>query len=266
VNKVSSNLYLVPSGQNDNIVYEVNIQIGICMCYSGKHGGFCKHQAFISEHFQQTFPNAPAISYSERHELAHLALGDKCPPPEFYLSLKETIDVNEPTNCDIDCPTIIDVNEPTKEVCSSDLNEPTNCDIDCPTIIDVNEPTKDVCDIQIIKSDFNSEMIRIMDRFTSLPLFQKLGPQIFTKLQGLQSDGQIEDALICFDTALSHRNTKGGYIRVQPTAIQRRLEGERRGCKRLPAGRPLSVEPPSKKRRHILSLSVSQNVTHIKKH
>lgn len=44
-------IYKVPSNKDNKKVYEVNIIIGWCSCYSGQQGGFCKHQAYLQKKF-----------------------------------------------------------------------------------------------------------------------------------------------------------------------------------------------------------------------
>lgn len=82
-------MLLVPSGSTPGLCHEVEASIGWCSCPSGRQGAFCKHQALVHRAYGGLFPNAPAIDGKSRHELAYLALGDKCPPLRFYQSPSE---------------------------------------------------------------------------------------------------------------------------------------------------------------------------------
>lgn len=44
VDKVNDNLFYVNSFKNENIVYSVHIDTGVCDCPVGQGGKFCKHQ------------------------------------------------------------------------------------------------------------------------------------------------------------------------------------------------------------------------------
>nr|XP_047140479.1 uncharacterized protein LOC124815742 [Hydra vulgaris] len=88
------NTYIVPSFKNSNVEYTVNSDVGYCSCPSGRQGGFCKHMAAIHKFFKINFPCAPPITSKDRYELGKLALGSKCPEPEFFLSLRD-IDQSE---------------------------------------------------------------------------------------------------------------------------------------------------------------------------
>ena len=79
--------YLVPSCNRASTMYTVDAEFGLCACVSGQSGAFCKHQAFVHERFQIPFPNAPAVSIDDRHKLAVVALGSKCPGKGFFRSI-----------------------------------------------------------------------------------------------------------------------------------------------------------------------------------
>ena len=76
--------YLVPSCSHVSTVYTVDAQYGLCACFSGQSGAFCKHQAVIHERFAVPFPDAPAVSLEDRHKLAGVALGSRCPDKDFF--------------------------------------------------------------------------------------------------------------------------------------------------------------------------------------
>nr|XP_042912566.1 uncharacterized protein LOC122272702 [Parasteatoda tepidariorum] len=74
-------LFKIRSGVN---FYEVNANIGTCSCKAGVSGAFCKHQCFLMDQKKIKFPNAPPISQEDRHQLALLACGSKCPDISFF--------------------------------------------------------------------------------------------------------------------------------------------------------------------------------------
>ena len=82
--RVNDTTWEVPSASKDRVTYEVDVELGICACPSGHQGAFCKHQAWLHQHFKTPFPNVPAVTAAERYSLAQLALGDKCPPETFF--------------------------------------------------------------------------------------------------------------------------------------------------------------------------------------
>lgn len=89
ITTISETCYSVPSSKSENSVYTIDIQIGVCNCYVGFTGAFCKHQAFLQKHLNVSLPNAPPITSNERYALGQLALGDKCPTQSWFLGLKK---------------------------------------------------------------------------------------------------------------------------------------------------------------------------------
>lgn len=73
------NVYQVPSGREDDKVYQVLQDIGACTCRAGQQGAFCKHQALIHNIYGEALPNAPPLTSQDRHQLGLPALGKKCP-------------------------------------------------------------------------------------------------------------------------------------------------------------------------------------------
>lgn len=89
VTMLDDNVYQVPSGQEDEKVYEVNCDVGMCTCAAGQQGAFCKHQALVHQRFGGPFPNAPVLSAHDRHQLGLLALGPKCQPAAFFQGFQD---------------------------------------------------------------------------------------------------------------------------------------------------------------------------------
>ncbi|KAF0708632.1 SWIM-type domain-containing protein, partial [Aphis craccivora] len=93
IKQFDTNTYTIPSQSDSTIIYSINTEIGVCSCKSGISGAFdfCKHQAWVHHELKIQLPNSFAITMKERYALGKLALGDKCPPPKFFLGLKEQL-------------------------------------------------------------------------------------------------------------------------------------------------------------------------------
>ncbi|GFS81935.1 uncharacterized protein TNCV_2497221 [Trichonephila clavipes] len=68
--------------------YIIKTDLGVCSCPSGSTGAFCKHQCALMELKKICLPNAPPVTPEDKHELALLALGSKCPPKDFFCYFK----------------------------------------------------------------------------------------------------------------------------------------------------------------------------------
>nr|XP_050030143.1 uncharacterized protein LOC126526279 [Dermacentor andersoni] len=90
---LGDNCFSVPSFGENREVYDVCGDIGLCTCPAGCTGAFCKHQALVHKHFGGIFPNCPALTIADRHELGRLALGGACPGIEFFASFCDPIEV-----------------------------------------------------------------------------------------------------------------------------------------------------------------------------
>lgn len=84
IKAVGNNRFLIPSTSRSDLSYEVLADIGWCSCGAGQQGAFCKHQALIHKQYGGLFPNAPALCANDKFQLGKLALGDKCPPKQFF--------------------------------------------------------------------------------------------------------------------------------------------------------------------------------------
>lgn len=84
IKQIDHQTFAVPSATHSDAKYTIDVTLGVCSCPSGCEGRFCKHQAILHKHLGVMLPNVPPINASERYALAQLALGDKCPKPEFF--------------------------------------------------------------------------------------------------------------------------------------------------------------------------------------
>ncbi|KAG8174997.1 hypothetical protein JTE90_014332 [Oedothorax gibbosus] len=78
--------YIVQGTKND---YLVDARSACCSCPAGMFGKFCKHQFAVTHYFNVYLQNFPTVTTKDRHEIAHLALGDKTPTIDFYRPLIE---------------------------------------------------------------------------------------------------------------------------------------------------------------------------------
>nr|XP_054924601.1 uncharacterized protein LOC126528195 [Dermacentor andersoni] len=86
---ISGETYYVPSSSS-NATYQVQADVGICTCWVGSQGAFCKHQAAVQRAFGGCFPNSPKLTPADCKQLGQLALGERCPPLDFFLPMRPT--------------------------------------------------------------------------------------------------------------------------------------------------------------------------------
>jgi hypothetical protein len=84
IRQISDSTYTVPSATQVDVEYTIDIDLGVCSCHVGCSGAFCKHQAALHKKHGVMLPNLPPINAKERFALAQLALGEKCPHPDFF--------------------------------------------------------------------------------------------------------------------------------------------------------------------------------------
>ncbi|XP_049518662.1 uncharacterized protein LOC125943411 [Dermacentor silvarum] len=83
----SGETYYVPSSSS-TATHEVQADVGICSCWVGSQGAFCKHQAAVQREFGGCLPNSPMLTPADCKQLGQLALGERCPPLEFCLPMR----------------------------------------------------------------------------------------------------------------------------------------------------------------------------------
>lgn len=47
VKKVDTNTYTIPRQSDNQTIYSINTDIGVCSCKDGSSGSFCKHQVWV---------------------------------------------------------------------------------------------------------------------------------------------------------------------------------------------------------------------------
>ncbi|KAH7980227.1 hypothetical protein HPB49_013949 [Dermacentor silvarum] len=258
---LGDNCFLVPSFQKNGEIYDVCGDIGTCTCRAGCTGAFCKHQALVHKHFGGIFPNCPALTITDRHELGRLALGDLCPGIEFFSNFCDTNEVQSEHG-----PAL------QQEMCPANANENEER-ADPPAVLG-----REVCPTSGLKQqdsqDVDNNLEALFEQMRQIHAEEK-GNETYRRhllsgtkrLKRLQEQKRGIGVMMAMDAALGLELRRGRCIKVQPTATSRRRPGVTRGSKRVAAGRPPSGPSPKRanKRRHVLQQSVD-NIPHVKLH
>ncbi|XP_047127897.1 uncharacterized protein LOC124808820 [Hydra vulgaris] len=256
---LEGNNFSVPSFKNSNDKYIVNSDVGYCSCISGRQGGFCKHMAAIHKLFKISFPCAPPITSDDRYELGKLALGLKCPKPEFFLNLR---DINEGENETISTPIV--------ENQESSLNSINENDVH---ILSLKSNEEKIASEKFESIDYEceealSEFRRLLDLAKIDPESKKIINSVKLSLKNINTTGGALAMLLSLKTSV-HSNKRNGKIKTQPTAGARRRKGLSHGSRTVPMGRPTKIEIQKRfkvKRPRDLKQAVSQNVANAKSH
>lgn len=82
-------IYQVQSESDQEQMYEVDLNIGMCTCIKGNNDAICKHQVVCANYGMTVLPQMLMLNSSSRHWLAVLALGEEKAPAEvFFKALK----------------------------------------------------------------------------------------------------------------------------------------------------------------------------------
>uniref|UniRef100_A0A2S2PJJ0 SWIM-type domain-containing protein n=1 Tax=Schizaphis graminum TaxID=13262 RepID=A0A2S2PJJ0_SCHGA len=265
VTVISETCYSVPSSKTENSVYTIDIEIGVCDCYVGFTGAFCKHQAFLHKYLNLSLPNAPSITFTERYALGKLALGDKCPSQSWFLSLKENedgiqfqekghhsnitdIDYVSQDNIQIECFHK-----------SKDISNKNNTNLLQPLIDDqvVSDNTNDALE---------KEFLRVKEFLNDVPL--DIRQKLTKKLNVIKNAQQMTKLMGTCCRGLSIVTKRKGQIKVQPTSIARRRQGITRGSRKIPAGRPPTSISQNKatKKKHNIGKNINLGQSNAKSH
>ncbi|KAF4530278.1 hypothetical protein B566_EDAN017416, partial [Ephemera danica] len=244
--KIGEDLFQFPAASNKSQYYTVDVAIGICSCFSGKFGGFCKHQSWLHSHYNIPLPNAPPVSSNDRFELGKLALGDKCPNQNFFRDMRDTIDVS------ITSPQMEEPPSQQTEILDSFLEDAEEIDMSTNENNNWNKAITDTSD----------ELNRIFKLTKGQPNATSLVEKLYATLKSIKNPSQALCAIVAFRSAVTSTNRRGARIHTQPTAAARRRDGVSRGCRPIPMGRPTKHEVSRrviKKRPRNISLAISQN-------
>jgi len=218
----------------------------------GMFGKFCKHQLAIMTLFQQAFPNAPSMTANKRHSIAYIALGEACPPTDFYRDLQQVDTAENPSHQNSAEPVIpasgaVQVLLPPSA--SSTSYEHTNDSSSTGHLID----------------EYCTLIRELHSKFGGVAECQSGLEKALCRLKSISSASLF--AAYLHNPGVSRRYRAGASIRVQPTALSRRRVGVTRGSKRLASGRPpAQTGVPRAKRRRCLSLNIRANVPNAKSH
>ncbi|CAN8016752.1 unnamed protein product [Ixodes persulcatus] len=279
IQPLGDKLYAVPSATRHDVVYEVAADFGACSCPVGKQGAFCKHQALVHETFGGWFPNAPPLTTEDRHRLGKLALGDKCPPWEFFMPFRgeqKYPGEEESPRCTPEAPKGPDNAEATDLLEADDQPEAPQPSTSALAPIAAQDPDQAQRAQACALFDAREEVYRRLEsRMRRLHAMNEENPAYIELLDGLgdlmnriTNGNDAYGFMVTLKAAAGVRQRRGRRIRVQPTSLARRRPGQTRGSKRVPAGRP-SGQPSAKrprKRPHSLQISIRDNVRSARLH
>ncbi|KAH9367190.1 hypothetical protein HPB48_018778 [Haemaphysalis longicornis] len=265
--------FSVPSSSGNGEWYEVCGHTGLCTCPAGNSGAFCKHQALVHKHYGGLFPNCPALTAEDRHELGWLALGSECPSIDYFTASGDEVTPSqraslprcqngEPVACSSqDFPP-----EPAASPCQEEQPEQDAlCDALPSTSGSQQQDRKDADDNL---EALIAEMRKIHEAEWHKDSYRKHLTSASMRLQRLCKQQRGVGAIMAMNSALGLELRRGRTIKVQPTALSRRRPGLTKGSKRVPAGRPPNnaALKAARKRPHVLCRSVGANVPHAKMH
>jgi len=254
VSVVEGDCFQVSSSKQDGTVYEVNSKYGICSCFSGQQGGFCKHQAAVHITSGKIFPNCPLLTPEDKMSLYTVATGGES---EMSASFFAPID------------SLAAPFDRETETLSSSLNVGTAEEGAANSRSRCTASTEDTrtSAAGVDSSQLESEVFRLSQMLQENSSDQglvKAAEKFAIRLRKISSPMQLYQ----FFTAAEQRNTRGGrLIRVQPTSVARRAEGSTHGSARHRAGRPLAC--PNRrgiKRDRSLSANVAASRPNAKSH
>lgn len=222
--QISTTLFSLPSLSKQNIMYEVNCDVGYCTCQRGRTGAFCKHQCFLFRKLQLQFPNAPILNTSDRIQLAFIASGKKNLNEEFYKNIDE-----------VNLPMV-------------DQNPPNNVEM----ITSEDVPIKNASDLASFEEKENllKELKRLLMSDHSKTSINRLTAILKNKRNPEEMKSCVSTMALAVSSR-SYKRSKEKKIKVQPTSISRRLP---KGSQRI----------ISKKRQHNISKNITNNIPNAK--
>ncbi|GFR23848.1 SWIM-type domain-containing protein [Trichonephila clavata] len=234
---LSNNLFKINSGEH---TYIIKTDVGVCSCPSGLTGAFCKHQCALMELKKIRLPNAPPVTPEDKHELALLALGPKCPPKDFFCNFKNQLSSATVESNAFELP----IEQET------DNNAHSNNE---GQIINAKPITN------FKREEILNELKRITDVVKIANLSEESGDRLIRNLQKIQTVKDLKNIYVL------KKQIFRGKIKVQPTSIARR-KSLIRSSRRIPSGRPLKTEKKSIKRKRNLSSNINLNKMNAKSH
>ncbi|KAL1426229.1 hypothetical protein MTO96_018354 [Rhipicephalus appendiculatus] len=261
---VGSGHYVVPSATHPGFSYEVFNDIGLCTCPFGKQGAFCKHQAIVQKTYGGLFPNAPALSTDDRYQLGQLALGEKCPPRQFF----EPFQQEEHNSCAQAAEGTSTQQEESDGAIEVMEGTSTHEDTHLMSVLPVPDEAQLTQAQEHAYQFLEAQLRRVHAMNAHNPAYLETLKGLGEELARVQNSADGTGLMLALKATAAARRRRARQIRVQPTSIARRRPGLTRGSKRMPAGRP-AVEPAAKrpkKRPHSLHQSIEQNVASARLH
>lgn len=108
--------------------------------------------------------------------------------------------------------------------------------------------------------ELEKELRRVHKLAEDSAVYDSLLHAFITQLKNVNTSSGAHAVMLKLKASSAADRRRGRIIKVQPTSLARRRPGLPRGSKRVPAGRPVSVQARKTKRGHKLSLSIQQNV------
>lgn len=247
VDDYGENRYGVPNS-NSTEKYDVDATLGCCSCMVGMFGKFCKHQLAIMNLFQTAFPNAPGVTTADRYNIAYIALGETCPPMDFYQNFQPVnVPANGVLNNSTECTAMAEV-EALDQQSPADI--PQNAEVECT--------------VTPLLDEYCNLMQMHVSRFAEDKEVQSGLQKAVCTLRSISN--AVSFATFLHSPGEVRRYRMGAAIRVQPTSLSRRRPSVTRGSKRLASGRPPVGTASKLKRRRCLSLNIRTNVPNAKSH
>ncbi|KAK3889703.1 hypothetical protein Pcinc_006269 [Petrolisthes cinctipes] len=110
ISRCNKHEFIVNSTSQDGVQYNVNMNIGICDCKTGRTGKVCKHQVACSEAYLMELPQVFISTPKTRQWIAEIVLGkDMMLPSEFFedfMKYPENVSEQYNNNGEIQVPTV----------------------------------------------------------------------------------------------------------------------------------------------------------------
>jgi len=241
--------YGVPNSDGTEL-YIVDSSLGCCTCQQGMTGKFCKHQLACMRLFHAAFPNAPAVTAEARHAVASIALGDDCPPLNFYHSLQHGGSAN-----------MHNLSSTEHDNCGNSANVSEHTDIVHEDVESDNQSTE----MRSLLNEYKQLLTTNCERFANDKMCEVALQKAVLRMKSINTASAFASFL---HGGGFRRYRAGASIHVQPTAVSRRRPGVTRGSKRLACGRPPlgSLHQRAKRRRHCLVKNITASVPNAKSH
>lgn len=211
------------------------------------------------------FPNAPVLSAQDRHQLALLALGDKCPQLSFFRDFHELASDEPGTSSSKPGD---DTVQP-QFLPQSSISLPQDL-MDVEQQFDAEVPTSShQCreDTAEVLKQIQQEQWRHHSLAADNPFYLTILQRLLAEMKKVHREPQVMASYLATSAAYASARRSGRSIRVQPTGVARRRPGVTQGAARVHAGRPSKNLSGNKtKRAHNFKESVKSGVPHVKSH